>query len=152
VYYCCHGTNCSQKPPKKLGELSLKAALQDATAAPVDPHDDMRVITQYTEGNRGAQDLLLRIIIEHAGSQAYVNLGRLFARLYMIEGRILAIVNSAKKSKDPIYFCWNGLSWAQDPCNLVSNVFTSQMGHLRDWYEMQRKRRLGSLYGKHPDL
>jgi hypothetical protein len=110
VYYCCHGQDCFEKPPKKLGELSLKAALQDAMAAPVDPHDDMQVITQYANGTREAQDLLLRIIIEHAGSQAYVNLGRLFARLYMIEGRIPAIVNSAEKSKDPVYFSWNGSS------------------------------------------
>jgi hypothetical protein len=152
VYYCCHSQDCSKKPPKKLGDLSLKAALQDAMAAPVDPHDDMQVITQYTKGTREAQDLLLRVIVEHAGSQAYVNLGRLFACLYMIEGKILATVNSVEKSRDPIYFCWNGSSWAQDSFNLVLNVFISQMGHLLDWYEMQRERQLGSLYSRHPDL
>ncbi|GAQ92100.1 hypothetical protein KFL_009210020 [Klebsormidium nitens] len=44
VYYRCHGVDCSHKPAKKLGVLDdLKAALQDATTEPVDPHDDMQM-------------------------------------------------------------------------------------------------------------
>jgi hypothetical protein len=79
VWYRCHGEECSHKPPKKLGELELKAALQDATTSPINHHDDMRVITQYTRGTQEVQELLLRIAVEHAAPQAYANLGRLFA-------------------------------------------------------------------------
>jgi hypothetical protein len=157
VYYRCHGEHCSHKPAKKLGVLqNLKAALQDATTAPVDPDDDMHVVTQYTNGSKEAQDLLLHIIVENVkmanGAKAYASLGRLFAYMYMIEGRILVTVNSVESKHDPMYFYWSGSSWAMDSHNLVSSVFTSQMGHLLGWYERQRERHLGSLYERHPDL
>jgi hypothetical protein len=72
VYYRCHGDECSHKPAKKLGVLGdLKAALQDATSAAVDPHDDMQVVTQYTRGTREVQDLLLKIVVEHAAPKAW---------------------------------------------------------------------------------
>jgi hypothetical protein len=149
VYYRCHGDECSHKPVKKLGVLDdLKASLQDATAEPVEPHDDMHVITQYTRGSRDVQDLLLRIVIEHAAPQAYANLGRLFAYLYMIEGRILATTNDAEKSRESQFFVWNGSSWVQDTSNLVASVFTSQMGCLLAWYERQRKTFLCTLLRK----
>jgi hypothetical protein len=147
VYYRCHGENCSHKPAKKLGVLDdLKAALQDATTEPVDPHDDMQVVTRYTKGTRDIQVLLLKIVVEHAALKAYANLGRLFAYLYMIEGRVLATTNEVEKNRDQLFFAWNGSSWVQDTSNLVTSVFTSQMGCLLSWYERQQDRFLGSLY------
>ncbi|GAQ86065.1 hypothetical protein KFL_002680110 [Klebsormidium nitens] len=153
VYYRCHGNECSHKPVKKLGVLDdLKAALQDATTEPVDPYDDMQVVTQYTRGTREVQNLLLKNVVEHAAPKAYANLGRLFAYLYMIEGRILATTNEVEKSRDQLFFAWNGSSWVQDTSNLVTSVFTNQMGCLLSWYERQREKALGALYSKHPDL
>jgi hypothetical protein len=125
VWYRCHGQECSHKPPKKLGELELKAALQDARTFPVNHHDDMRVITQYTRGTQEVQELLLRIVVEHAAPQAYANLGRLFAYIYMIEGRLLATRNNVEKNKDFYFYVWNGSSWMPDSSNLVASVFTS---------------------------
>ncbi|GAQ84746.1 hypothetical protein KFL_002040050 [Klebsormidium nitens] len=126
---------------------------RDATTEPpVDPHDDMQVITQYTRGTREVQDLLLKIVVEHAAPKAYANLGRLFAYMYMIEGRILATTNDAEKSRESHFFFWNGSSWIQDTCNMVTSVFTSQMGCLLAWYERQQERYLGTLYSKHRDL
>ncbi|GAQ91602.1 hypothetical protein KFL_008160020 [Klebsormidium nitens] len=81
VYYRCHGQDCSHRPPKKLGVLSLKAALQDATTQPVHHFDDMQAITQYTRGNEEVQQLLLKIVAEHAAPQAYFNLGATQAEL-----------------------------------------------------------------------
>ncbi|GAQ92398.1 hypothetical protein KFL_010060020 [Klebsormidium nitens] len=154
VYYRCHGVDCSHKPPKKLGVLeNLKAALQDATTEPVDPHDDMHTITQYTRGSQEVQDLLLRIVVEHAAPEAYANLGRLFAYLYMIEGRILVTTNEAdSKSRGPLFYVWSGTSWVHDTFNLVAGVFTSQMGCLLAWYERQRERCLGTLYASRSEL
>jgi P4 family phage/plasmid primase-like protien len=153
VYYRCHGENCSHKPAKKLGVLDdLKAALQDATTKPVDLYDDMQVVTLYTRGTREVQNLLLKIVVEHAAPKAYANLGRLFAYMYMLEGRILATTNEVEKSRDQLFFAWNGSSWVQDTSNLVTSVFTSQMGCLLSWYERQREKSLGALYSKHPDL
>jgi hypothetical protein len=153
VYYRCHGVDCSHKPPKKLGVLEyLKAALQDASTEPVDPHDDMHAINQYTRGSQEVQDLLLRIVVEHAAPQAYANLGRLFAYLYMIEGRILVTANEAERSREPLFFVWNGTSWVHDIFNLVASVFTTQMGYLLAWYERQRERCLGTLYANRSEL
>ncbi|GAQ85303.1 hypothetical protein KFL_002280180 [Klebsormidium nitens] len=153
VYYRCHGDECSHKPVKKLGVLeNLKAALQDATADPVDPHDDMRVVTQYTRGTRDVQDLLLKIVIEHAAPQAYAYLGRLFAYMYLIEGRILVTTNEAERSRDQLFFVWDGTSWVQDTSNLVSSVFTCQMGCLLAWFDRQRERCLGTLYASRSEL
>ncbi|GAQ93269.1 hypothetical protein KFL_014030030 [Klebsormidium nitens] len=153
VFYRCHGNECSHKPAKKLGVLNdLKTALQDATTRPVDPHDDMQVVTQYTSGTQEVQELLLKIVVEHAAPEAYANLGSLFAYMYMIEGRIFVTTNEAEKSRDQLFFAWNGSSWIQDNSNLVTSVFTSQMGCLLKWYEKKRERALGSLYSKHPDL
>ncbi|GAQ87644.1 hypothetical protein KFL_003670050 [Klebsormidium nitens] len=42
VYYRCHGDQCSHEPVRKLGQLSLEAALEDATSDPVDQYDDMQ--------------------------------------------------------------------------------------------------------------
>jgi hypothetical protein len=152
VYYRCHGVDCSHKPAKKLGILENLKALQDATMEPVDPHDDMHTITQYTKGRQEVQDLLLRIVIEHAAPQAYANLGRLFAYLYMIEGRILVTTNEAEKSREPLFFVWNGTSWMQDTFNLVASVFTTQISCLLAWYERQRERCLGTLYASRSEL
>jgi hypothetical protein len=123
----------------------LKAALQDATTEPVDPRDDMQVVTQYTRGTREVQDLLLKIVVEHAAPQAYANLGRLFAYIYMIEGRILVTTNEAEKTRDQLFFAWNGTSWVQGTSNLVTSVFTSQMGCLLKWYKKKREKALGSV-------
>ena len=153
VFYRCHGDECSHKPAKKLGVLeNLKAALQDATTGPVDQYDDMHVITRYTRGSQETQDLLLQIVKEHAAPQAYANLGRLFAYLYMIEGRILVTTNEAERSRDQLFFVWDGTSWVQDTSNLVSSVFTCQMGCLLAWYDRQRERCLGTLYASRPEL
>lgn len=153
VYCRCHGQECSHEPARKLGVLkNLKAALQDATAEPVDAYDNMQVITQYTKGSQEVQDLLLRNLVEHATPQGYANLGRLFGYLYQIEGRILVTTNESEKGWDPIFFVWSGTSWIQDTSNLVASVFTSQMGCLLAWYERQRERRLVALYGRRPEL
>jgi hypothetical protein len=152
VSYRCHGVECSHKPAKVLGVLdNLKAALQDASSRPVDQHNDMQAITQSTKGSQAVQDLLLKIAIKHAATQAYANLGRLYAYLYMIEGRILATSNETEKSREQLFFVWNGTSWVQDTSNLVASVFVSQMGCLLAWYERQRERFFGTLYTNRPN-
>ncbi|GAQ93078.1 hypothetical protein KFL_012860020 [Klebsormidium nitens] len=122
------------------------------TGRPVDQYDDMHVITRYTRGSQETQDLLLQIVKKHAAPQAYANLGRLFAYLYMIEGRILVTTNEAERSRDQLFFVWDGTSWVQDTSNLVSSVFISQMGCLLAWYDRQRERCLGTLYASRPEL
>jgi phage/plasmid-associated DNA primase len=70
----------------------------------------------------------------------------------MIEGRILATTNATEKSREQLFFVWNGTSWVQDTSNLVTSVFVSQMGCLLAWYERQRERCLGTLYASRPKL
>jgi hypothetical protein len=153
VFYRCHGDQCSHEPARKLGKLTLEASLQDATMAPVDQYDDMEVITRHTRGSLGTQNLLLQMVVAHAGRDAYANLGRLFAYLYLIEGRILTTVHEAEKSrKGAVFYVWDGSSWIQDTFNLVSNVFISQMGHLLVWYELKRDAYLSKVKSEHPDL
>lgn len=154
VYYRCHGQECSHKPSEKLGQLSLKAALQDATTQPVHHQDDMQAIMQYTRGCDEVQRLLLKIVAEHAAPEAYFNLGRLFAYVYQIEGRILATKDSSERKKDGVYFyVWNGASWVQDASNhQVSSVFTLQMGCLLEWYEGKKQKCLEELRSEHPIL
>ncbi|GAQ83541.1 hypothetical protein KFL_001520110 [Klebsormidium nitens] len=138
---------------EKLGELSLKAALQDATSQRVHHSDDMRTITQYTEGSEEVQRLLLKFMAEHAAPQAYFNLGRLFGYFYQIEGRMLTTRDTSEKKKDALYFyVWNGASWIQDAANMVASVFTLQMGVLLAWYEGKREKCLEELRSQHPDL
>jgi hypothetical protein len=128
----------------KLSKLTLEASLQDATTAPVDQYDDMVVIRRHTQGSLETQSLLLQMIA-HAGRDAYANLGRLFAYLYLIEGRILTIVHEAEKSrKGAVFYVWDGSSWIQDTFNMVSNVFISQMGYLLVWYELLEQTKVGT--------
>ncbi|GAQ91661.1 hypothetical protein KFL_008280020 [Klebsormidium nitens] len=134
------------------GHGHAAAGEEEEETEPVDPDDDMQAITKYTRGSQEVQDLLLRIVIEHAAPKAFANLGRLFAYLYMIECRILATTNETEKSRDQIFFVWNGTSWAQDTSNLVMDVFTSQMGCLLAWYEKQRERCLSTLCAGRPEL
>jgi hypothetical protein len=153
VFYRCHGDQCSHEPVKKLGKLTLEASLQDATTAPVDQYDDMEVITRHTRGSSETQNLLLQMVIAHAGRDAYANLGRLFAYLYLIEGRILTTVHEAEKSrKGAVFYVWDGSLWIQDTFNLASNVFISQMGCLLEWYEVNRDAYECKLRSEHPDL
>jgi hypothetical protein len=153
VFYRCHGDQCSHEPARKLGKVTLEASLHDATTAPVHQYDDMEVITRHTRGSLETQHLLLQMVIAHAGKDTYANLGRLFAYLYLIEGRILTTVHEAEKSrKGAVFYVWDGWSWIQDTFNLVSNVFISQMGYLLVWYELKRDAYLSRLKSEHPDL
>jgi P4 family phage/plasmid primase-like protien len=154
VYYRCHGDDCSHEPVRKLGQLSLEAALEDATSDPVDQYDDMHVIMRHIKGSQEIRNLLLQILLANAVPGAFANLGKLFAYLYMIEGRILTTVHEAEKSQKgaAVFYVWNGSSWIQDTFNLVSNVITSQMGILMAWYEMKRDDHERKLLSEHPVL
>jgi hypothetical protein len=113
----------------------------------------MEVITRHTRGSPETQNLLLQMVIAHAGKDAYANLGRLFAYLYLIEGRILTTIHEAEKSRNgAVFYVWDGSSWIQDTFNLVSNVFISQMGYLLVWYEFKRDAYECKLRSEHPDL
>jgi hypothetical protein len=54
VYYRCHGDQCSHEPVKKLGQLTLDAALKDATTAPVSSEEQVDIFKKYLEQGRSA--------------------------------------------------------------------------------------------------
>ncbi|GAQ93229.1 hypothetical protein KFL_013760010 [Klebsormidium nitens] len=67
-------------------------------------------------------------------------------------GCIFAEPTSYVKEGQVVAYEWLNGPPSYEACKEIPGWLIDLMGNLLDWYEMQRKRRLGSLYGRHPDL
>jgi hypothetical protein len=54
VHYRCHGDQCSHELVRKLGQLTLDAALKDATIDPVSSEEHIDIFKKYLEQGRSA--------------------------------------------------------------------------------------------------
>jgi P4 family phage/plasmid primase-like protien len=132
VFHRCHGDQCSHEPARKLGQLTLDAALKDATTAPVSSEERVDIFKKYFEQGRSAFLNFVAEVARSGGGQPFEGLAKIFSLIYQTEGRIL---NTGEKK---IFFFWDGRGWIEDTCNKVLGVFAAQMGALLNWYEQER--------------
>jgi hypothetical protein len=131
VFYRCHGNLCSHEPVRKLGELTLEAALQDATNEAVSPQDQMNLFRKYWEQGKSQFLAFVAEAARDGNREPFAGLAKIFSHIYKIEGRIL---NTGEKKT---FFFWDGRGWVEDTCNKVLSVFAAQMGALLSWYGME---------------
>jgi hypothetical protein len=102
VFYCCHGDQCSDEPVRKLGKLTLEAALKDATIDPVSSEEQIDIFKKYLEQGRSAFLNFVAEVARTGGGQPFEGLAKIFSLIYQTEGRIL---NTGEKK---IILFWDG--------------------------------------------
>jgi P4 family phage/plasmid primase-like protien len=132
VFYRCHGDQCLHEPVRKLGKLTLEAALQDASIDPVSSEDQIDIFKKYLEQGRSAFLNFVAEVARGGDGQPFEGLAKIFSFIYQSEGRIL---NTGEKK---IFVFWDGRGWIEDMCNKVLGVFAAQMGALLIWYAQER--------------
>jgi hypothetical protein len=130
VYYRCHGNQCSHELVRKLGKLTLDAALKDATIdIPVSSEEQIDIFKKYLEQGMSAFLNFVAEVASGGGGKPFEGLAKIFSLIYQTEGRIL---NTGKKK---IFFFSDGSGWIENTCNKVLGVFAAHMGALLNWYE-----------------
>jgi hypothetical protein len=110
---------------RKLGKLTLDAALKDATIDPVSFEEQIDL-------GRSAFLNFVAEVASSGGGQSFEGLAKIFSLIYQTKGRIL---NTGEKK---IFFFWDGRGWVEYMCNKVLDVFAAQMGALLNWYKQER--------------
>jgi hypothetical protein len=132
VIYRCHSDQCFHEPVRNLGQLTLNAALKDATIDPVSSEEQIDLFKKYLEQGKSAFLNIIAKVASGGGGQSFEGLAKIFSLIYQTEGRIL---NTGEKK---IFFFWDGRGWVEDTCNKVLGVFAAQMGALLNWYKQER--------------
>jgi hypothetical protein len=89
VYYRCHGDQCLHEAVRKLGQLTLDAALKDATIDPVSSEEQIDIFKKYLEQGRSAFLNFVAEVAHTGGGQPFEGLAKIFSLIYQTEGRIL---------------------------------------------------------------